>query len=375
MVLKEPGDHSRREGGLTLELVWIRLGFGVMSLAQSFPDITKNALLTKVQQERESHLRDLRAAYREGLNLYIGAGVSITLGLPSWRKLISSLTVHLMSGRSVQQDGSGAPSSPTQILSLADLLHDKPLLPRTRAISNELGRTRLPGVVAQALYSSNPAIMQGRLPTPSPLVEALVFLVRPKRHTNGVEHIVNYNFDDLFEEILQAGEVPCGIIRSESDPQPEHTVLSFHVHGVLPLQVFRNGDLNSNPEVIGNLVFGEDQYHTEFSDPYRWSNVVQVRLLSSWPGLFVGQSLEDPNIRRLIDLVHRTHPHVGQYAIHRRSRPLSSSTDCDLDILLNAFERVETASLDSIGVKVIWVDNHDEIPEFIRAIPPQRAQA
>jgi hypothetical protein len=74
-------------------------------------------------------------------------------------------------------------------------------------------------------------------------------------------------------------------------------------------------------------VFSEDEYHAEYSDPYKWSNMTQMSLLGRYPGLFVGLSLEDPNIRRLIDVTHRQYPENANYAILPRKNRLKGQTD------------------------------------------------
>jgi hypothetical protein len=47
-----------------------------------------------------------------------------------------------------------------------------------------------------------------------------------------------------------------------------------------------------------------------------------MSLLGRYTGLFVGLSMEDPNIRRLIDVTHRQYPENLNYALLPRKRPL-----------------------------------------------------
>ncbi len=92
--------------------------------------------------------------------------------------------------------------------------------------------------------------------------------------------------------------------------------------------------------------------------------------------------MQDPNLRRLIDVTHRQYPMIWNYAILPRS-PVSTAglggrPDPEREmkdaILRNLSEDVETTSFLKIGVKVLWVDdvNNDIAPLLhkIREISP-----
>src|SRR6185436_18817278 len=102
---------------------------------------------------------------------------------------------------------------------------------------------------------------------------------------------------------------------SGQKPARDASLPCYHVHGVLPfrrlhdLKVEEGLDAEARAAalvrirpIIGNFVFSEDEYHTEYSDPYRWSNMTMINQLGRFSGLFVGLSLHDPNLRRLIDV-------------------------------------------------------------------------
>jgi hypothetical protein len=106
----------------------------------------------------------------------------------------------------------------------------------------------------------------------------------------------------------------------------------------------------------GNFVFSEDEYHSEYADPYRWSNLTQIGILSRHKGLFVGLSMQDPNLRRLIDVTHRQYPEIWNYTILQRA-PRLPDDDAKSTILKNLAEYVEEDSFLKIGVKVLWVND------------------
>ena len=378
-----------------------------IGLEQIFSGYLQEEFAQRAEAIRNRFTDELRELYvRQGLVLYVGAGVSKSIGLPTWPELIRSLTVNMMSGKfssvvatldKQSQEKSWEPIWALQqdLTRRAD--HQKPILMMARAIKDSLGDA-LPFLVAWSLYLYNetlrehirinvfndrgPARAPGhwRRPLPtSPLLDALVALARAEREVIGVRAIVNYNFDDLLEEKLREQNVRCKTVRSGADKLPPGTLACFHVHGVLPMRSFvewykqrykHRGKFKETKQtdVIGNFVFSEDEYHTEYSDPYRWSNMTQMRLLGQFTGLFVGLSLEDPDIRRLIDVTHKQYPEQINYAILPRKEALSTGGKSKEVILRNLFEEVETNSFEKIGVKVIWVDDFKEIPVILQKI-------
>lgn len=131
---------------------------------------------------------------------------------------------------------------------------------------------------------------------------------------------------------------------------------SYHVHGALPIRQYVNPPEKNRKIDNGNFVFSEDEYHSEYADSYRWSNLTQIGLLGRRKGLFVGLSMQDPNLRRLIDVTHRQYPEIWNYSILPRAAR-AANEDSKNTILRNLAEFVEEDSFLKIGVKVIWVDD------------------
>jgi len=91
-------------------------------------------------------------------------------------------------------------------------------------------------------------------------------------------------------------------------------------------------------------------------------------VIGRYTGLFLGLSMEDPNIRRLVDVTHRQYPDSVNFAILPRKKPLRQSKDSKKTVIRNLFEEVETTSFANIGVHVIWVDSFAGIPTLLRDI-------
>ncbi len=363
-----------------------------------FPEYRKTSHKQRVAQRECEHMTELHEAYRHaGLVLYVGAGVSRSLGLPSWSELIRSLTVTMMT-RKVQSafEAIGKVEDEKYWKIIAKIQedveknadYDRPMLMMARAIKDEL-KEELPNAIMWTFarhlrrhyyrsgHRGSWRVLSGeeRGRARSMLLAELVSLARAERGITGVQAIVNYNYDDTLDAELRENSVRCVTIRSGKDKVPQGSLPCFHVHGVLPVsnayeRRFRGRPIERRTETrnYGNFVFSEDEYHAEYSDPYRWSNMTQISMLGRYTGLFVGLSLEDPNIRRLIDVTHRQYPEMHNYAILVRKKPLHKSRDTKDCVLRNLFEQVETSSFERIGVRIIWVDFHEQIPSVLHKI-------
>jgi hypothetical protein len=362
------------------------------NLLSLFPDYRRRQYRDKDNRQRDAYLCELADAYKhKGLVLYVGAGVSRSVGLPSWPELIRLLTLNMMT-RKVKSAirALGGMSDDTYwetIIKMQENFdrctdYERPLLMMARAIKDELGQ-ELPYAIARYLYRrgmlnstrvitgsgrSKKRVLQPRNPPTSPLVDSLIALARAERGVEGVQAIVNYNYDDILDEKLRGEKVRCVTVKSGHDHVPEGALPCYHVHGVIPLAVARKENALGRKGVLGNFVFSEDEYHAEYSDPYKWSNMTQISLLGRYTGLFVGLSLEDPNIRRLIDVTHRQYPDTPNYAILPRKASLAKSKDSADCVVRNLFEDVEAVSYSRIGVKVIWTDDFNSIPSVVQKI-------
>ncbi len=338
----------------------------------------------------------LRRRYTDtGIALYLGAGVSASVGFPTWSQLIRSLLSGVLERKALPgswldyertKSWPWRPETIDKAVRAAEFETARPLILMARVLRNHLGH-QLPWRVAGALYSQSVIgewlvddawvrqLQRGKATLDpdlmsSALINAIVDLSLPRIGSEGVKAMVNYNFDDLVDEMIRQGGIPCSTIGSPSDRAAPNALPCYHVHGVLPLRAYAKSlrtPLNwKRPR--GDFVFSEEEYHRQYAEPFRWSNLVQTSLLGAYDGLFVGLSMEDPNIRRLLDATHRQYPRRRNYAILKRHRPLHHAGRSVKDIVTNLFEDIEANSFIDIGINVIWVDDFKEIPAILKVI-------
>lgn len=120
----------------------------------------------------------------------------------------------------------------------------------------------------------------------SPLIDCLCTLCAD----GCVQAVVNYNYDSLFEESLSAKGVRFTVLLDAQQPIKRGFLPVYHVHGYLK----RGGGPKTR------IVLAENDYHEDLVAPYSWSNLLQSSFLMRSTCMFIGTSMTDPSLRRLL---------------------------------------------------------------------------
>ncbi|WP_224372911.1 SIR2 family protein [Hyalangium versicolor] len=317
-------------------------------------------------------LGDLHHAWRNNdLVPFLGAGVSIDAGIPSWNGLLNQLLVAMV--EKMGDDGNlalGVSTEKRQTIAqrLQRLQESSPLL-AARYIRSGLGEWFVTAL-ERALYSN----LKSEAP---PQLAALARLCVPRKNGSGVQAVVTYNFDDLVEKQLREKAVEHQPVYLAGTRVPADCLAIYHVHGFLPQHRPEGEDSASSL-----VVFSEERYHGLYNDPYSWSNIVQLNLLSDHTGVFIGLSMNDPNLRRLLEIAAKNEEKPRHVALLKRltiekfmadepetQRPDSSQLDSNLaHIVLAAHHQLIEKSVEELGVRVAWFEDFGEIAMMIDQI-------
>ena len=348
-----------------------------------------------------SDLRGLQRAWRSRrLVLFLGAGVSFDYGIPGWYDLVLALLF--------RQAGSAARLKrylPHYRRALTDWLVDTfdydPVV-LARVIRNDIRRRsrraggdpaaaqqRFLDMVRQQLYAGM------RRPKGPTTLAAVADLVEATNETSGLAAVVTFNFDDLLERELvrRAGRLTV-------DPQPvwearriaDGVFPILHPHGFLP-----RGDAAGSTEIV----FTEEDYHQLTRTVFHWALTEIVAYLRHYHVVFVGLSMSDPNLRRLVDAsyvggdipchwqVQRSH-RIPDSALEQavdeiQRRAQSYRRELDETFVKGQFEvgKALRATLrqadtydrelfESMGVKTIWLSEYADLPPLLAAIKGTR---
>jgi hypothetical protein len=296
------------------------------------------------EDARDTHVRVLRDAHKRGrLTLVCGAGVSVGAGIPTWNNLLVRLLDRLMERIAKNYSlNIGANTA----LEFQQAYGASSSLILGKYLKNNLGED-FATETREALYVE--AVER------SDLIDSIVGLSRPQRDTKPLESIITFNFDCLIEEALEKNSIANKPIFSEAIRHADNELPIYHVHGYLP----RSGEIPKT-----ELVFSEDAYHSQFIDAFSWSNLIQLNKLTQNTCLFVGISLTDPNMRRLLDVAWRKSPDktVSHFLIKKRPNNPKNS---ELDRVARLLEE-QDANL--LGLNIIWIEEFDELPGVLRDI-------
>jgi serine/threonine protein kinase len=207
---------------------------------------------------------------------------------------------------------------------------------------------------------------------------------------NNLDSIITYNFDDILDKYLEKNGSREIKTIYDTGMQPETGQLPiYHVHGLLP----KEGDLYPN----NKITLSEDLYHQLYTDIYCWNNIIQINKFTNNTCLFIGTSLTDPNLRRLLDVAKglREEKSIPHFMLikHKDEQRLADKTmfidkiyeKCEKNgvsekeeqdtmienyrqLFINRAEILEEDDAHSFGIGTIWINDHDEIPTVLKEI-------
>lgn len=304
-------------------------------------------------QEREKYIKQAKAAFRkEDVVLFLGAGVSIDGGIPLWGTLIKTLHVYMLN--SLTKDKGLSFEQQAMVREIATNNEMESPLMQMRYIRAAFSNEEYYKLVHSALYGNDISLDTN-------LLNAIAKISTPQRSYCGIKSIITYNFDDLLERKFAQKDIQYNIISDESDRQLGDKLNVYHVHGYLP------SDPSGIPDEP-NLIFSEEDYHRVYLDAYSWSNLTQLSALRENTCLFIGCSLTDPNLRRLLDVAARSGETPRHYAFLKRNKIKKNNEAINEDVMkiYKAIDdNIQTAYYKKLGLNIIWIDDFEEIPNIL----------
>lgn len=277
------------------------------------------------------------ASHVGDITLFIGAGVSMEAGLPSWNALVRELLVNTR-----------APADSDEIVETwaTAVLEEGPLAAAAVAESLYPDELAFRQALRNALYGGEPDLF-----APGALAGQIAWLKKRLGHRLAV---LTVNYDGLLEAALR----DCGLaVKSyiRGWREPEGVAAVWHLHGRLVRDV--EGTNWARP---GNLVLSEGSYISSTSRQFP-QQFVQQRLTSSLC-VFVGVSMTDPNfIRWLYNSEHKTD--VPRYVVFVRQ-----ASEVPDQRVRRMLERSAVARWSRYGVTPVWANYYGEVAQIIHEI-------
>lgn len=293
---------------------------------------------TKTRQERLANaINDLK---RYDSALFLGAGVSVSAHMPSWDKLLKELVTM---GRIINHN---------DFLAISNEMDNSNLV-IARYIQKSLGvdNVELRKRIWNIFYKNENV---GK----SDLISSICNLVKNQKN---VRSILTYNYDTLIEEnLVRIGENCFPVYGYNRDEYNSFPV--YHVHGII--------SRDNEEQQEERIVLSERDYHEMYSKVFDWSNVEQLHALTRCTCFFIGLSMKDPNLRRLLEIAKGYRgKEVRHYAFLERKSKCKTAEKREEDF------QIREDMLADLGINVIWYrggNNHKQLPKLLQHIAEQQ---
>jgi hypothetical protein len=303
-----------------------------------------------------------------GLVLVLGAGVSMASGLQSWKKLIRRLGKRCLGSNGSKlvtklerigySNAAIAGILKSAVRTEADFVEivraelyrnfpffDKPALSRAKLV--EQVQRNNATLRAVAAFCAAPGV--GGTFVPNPLVHA----------------IVNFNLDAILRQYTEFryGTILLRTVERASATASASKINAYHIHGFFQFErrKMRNRELEAD-----RVVLTEDEYFDFFGKPFGMFTYTLLHMLREHPCFFVGLSMIDENLRRLLHYSHSERVRSYEAEGVSRSKAVRRSTRHFAALCRGTNRAVDDAiqqSLATLGVTVAWLDRHDELPD------------
>ncbi|MBM6944437.1 SIR2 family protein [Bacteroides gallinaceum] len=278
-----------------------------------------------------------------GVVLFLGAGVSIGAGLPSWDTLLQKLLDNEgLDGNGINYNCIDEKCFHSSII-IARYIRES----LEKSKRGEFSEWSFTEALRDALWDGYAPKRGNRC-----LINTIAEII--KDESRPVNSVITYNYDDLLERTL--GEDFAQPIGKDNDIERNKFPI-YHVHGILPYtEKEKVGD-----SVASTAVISEDDYHKLYEKAFHWSNVEQLHALQRCTCFFIGFSMSDPNLRRMLDT---TKTNDERHFVFLRRGDFS---------ICNKFKnkenmRIQEQIMNKLGLNVIWFEAFEELPVLLEQI-------
>lgn len=162
--------------------------------------------------------------------------------------------------------------------------------------------------------------------------------------------VITYNYDTNLEYLLKKQKVRYTVVYDDSSfVDKDAQVDIYHVHGLLPY------DKYNESKYTDSLIFNESEYYYLYNNPYSWNNAKQLHDFKFNACLFIGISLTDPDMKRLLELAKNYMKF--NFIFLKKEEGYSETVYQDLTTYFFTFDLI-----------VLWIDDYREIATWLKQI-------
>lgn len=298
--------------------------------------------------------------HRGNVTLFLGAGVSASAGLPSWDNLL----------KNILSSSDQSPLDEDDYPAICVASFSSPIITARHLFTPFLNIEDKPNNITELIEQLKKALYPDSAKKESPLISTIVEMCKQKCISGkpSVSRIITLNYDDLIETEMDKEAVKYELIYEEGIINDEALPI-IHVHGVLR-------QLKPN---TGLPVLSEEEYHDIYKRSFHWSNIEMLHAFYRSTCIFIGLSMSDPNLRRLLEFVasesNGIYPHYailpkGKLPDYNWDSPsptkyYQSSPAKEEEFL---YRRIKIFK--KLGINVIWYESgkYEQIPVILKKI-------
>lgn len=162
--------------------------------------------------------------------------------------------------------------------------------------------------------------------------------------------VITYNYDTNLEYLLKKRNVRYTVVYDDNSfIDKEAAVEIYHVHGLLPY------DRYDESKYTDSLIFNESEYYYLYNNPYSWNIAKQLHDFKFNACIFIGISLTDPDMKRLLELA--LNYMKFNFIFLKKEKGFSETVYRDLTSYFFTFDLI-----------VIWIDEYSEISYYLENI-------
>lgn len=290
------------------------------------------------KKKRKEIVRQARKIFQERNNvLVLGAGVSIDAGLPSWNELLERLLKNCPNCIANKEEISDVLKASND----SNLIAARNIRIRMGISTREEENSEFTKQIHDCLYAEETH--------KSELIDAICLAAE----TNKLKCIITYNYDDLVERELERRFIQAWPVCKSSHIFNNNLPI-YHVHGIVP---------KTEKWMKPNPILTENAYHHLYQDAYEWSNIEQLHAFTSSRCFFIGLSMTDPNLRRLLETASfHSEGDLYHYTFLKKERQYRNATQNDENI------KIQEKIMNEFGLNVIWFDEFRHLPILLNII-------
>ena len=162
--------------------------------------------------------------------------------------------------------------------------------------------------------------------------------------------VITYNYDTNLEYLFKKrGILYTTIYDDTSFVNKDSAVNIYHVHGLLPYNKYEQ------KRYTDSLIFNESEYYYLYNNPYSWNISKQLHDFKFNTCIFIGISLTDPDMKRLLELANNYLKF--NFIFLKKEDGYSENVYKDISSYFFTFDLI-----------VIWIDDYQDIGKYLEII-------